>query len=541
MNIKSQESFNIPAELPAGTTRSRPRVFGLTGIQEATISRVLVAFSMATGSFLRLWQINAMGYNTDEAVYAGQAAAIAGVSGLKDIFPIFRAHPLLVPFLLSLIYKIQFSDLAGRILAVVFGLGTVYLTYMTGKALYGRLPGAVAALFVALMPYDVVISRQLLLDGPMVFFATLSLYLLARFGKTQRPAWFYASSAALGLTFLSKETGIILVGAVFVFLALAADIKIRIRDLFIGLAILILVISPMPITLLLAGHSSTGNNYLTYQFFRRPNHDALFYLQNVTPAIGIMLIVVAVLGLVFLWRERSWREQLLFAWLFVTIVFFQIWPVKGFQYMLPIAPPMALLAGRLLGKLTGGGGQSAGPPSEERAVNYLRVPAIFPWLVVGVLGLSLGLASWQRIQPETSSLFLAGTGGIPGGRQAGTWIKQNVPSGSHFMTIGPSMANIVEFYGARSAYGLSINPNPLHRNPAYDPILNPDLQLRNSDLQYIVWDSFSAFRSPFFAQKLLSYIKKYNGRAVHIESIPVQDSQGRLINQPVIIIYEVRP
>ena len=51
------------------------------------------------------------------------------------------------------------------------------------------------------------------------------------------------------------------------------------------------------------------------------------------------------------------------------------------------------------------------------------------------------------------------------------------------------MANIVEFYGARKAYGLSVNPNPLDRNPAYDPILNPDQQLRSANLNYIVWDS----------------------------------------------------
>jgi 4-amino-4-deoxy-L-arabinose transferase-like glycosyltransferase len=507
-------------------------------LHEVAISRLILVLSMAGGAFLRLWQINAMGYNTDEAVYAGQAAAISGVPVLKDIFPIFRAHPLLIQFLLSLIYKIHFSDLAGRLLAVGFGLGTIYLAYLTGKTLYGRLPGAMAALFLALMPYEVVVSRQLLLDGPMVFFATLTLYLLARFGKSQRVSWFYAAGAALGLTFLSKETGIILVAAVFVFLALSPDIKLRIWDVILALGVMVLVMLPMPLALILAHGSSTGHNYLTYQLFRRPNHDWSFYLQTVPPALGLMLIVVAVLGLVFLWRERSWREKLLLSWVFVTVVFFQIWPVKGFQYLLPIAPALAILAGRFLGKLIV---RRQDNQSRKQAINYLAVPPILSWAVVGVLVFSLSFASWQRVQPETSSLFLAGTGGIPGGREAGAWIKQNVPLGAHFMTIGPSMANIVQFYGERLAYGLSINPNPLHRNPAYDPILNPDLQFRNSDLQYIVWDSFSAARSTFFTKKLLGYVKKYNGRVVHTESITVRDSQGNLVSQPVIIIYEVHP
>jgi hypothetical protein len=538
METKPEGTFNISTTMPGRAAVPHSGAVAVSGFHEVAISRLVLAISMVAGTFLRLWQINAMGYNTDEAVYAGQAAAIAGVPGLKDIFPIFRAHPLLIQSMLALIYKIQFSDLAGRLLAVVIGLGTVYLTYLTGKTLYGRFPGAVAALFLALMPYHVTVSRQFLLDGPMVFFATLTMYMLARFGKTQKVAWFYAAAAAMGLTFLAKETGIILVGAIFVFLALSPDLHLRFRDLVVAFVLLVLVMAPMPVTLLLARRSSTGNNYLTYQLFRRPNHPALFYLQTVPSALGIMLIVVAALGLFFLWRERSWRETLLLSWIFVTVIFFQIWPVKGFQYLLPIAPAVTLLAGRLLGQLIT---QGHGNESSKPAFNYLTIPPALSWVVVGVLGFSMGLASWQRIQPETTSLFLAGTGGIPGGREVGTWIEQNVPVGARFMTIGPSMANIVEFYGQRIAYGLSVNPNPLHRNPAYDPILNPDLQLHDSDLNYIVWDSYSAARTPFFANKILLYLKKYNGRAVHTQSITVKDSQGNLVSQPVIIIYEVHP
>ncbi len=541
MNTKPERAFkNITtsADLAGAVTRPRTRGVARVMVHEIAISRLMVAIAMVSGSILRLWQINAMGFNTDEAVYAGQAAAIAGVTGLKDIFPIFRAHPLLIQFLLSLIYKVHFSDVAGRYLAVAFGLGAVYLTYMAGKTLYGRFPGALAALFLALMPYHVTVSRQFLLDGPMVFFATLTLYLLARFGETRRAAWFYAAGAALGLTFLSKETGIILLGAVFVFLALSPELHLRFRDLVIAIVLMVLAVAPMPLTLLLAGRNSTGNNYLVYQLLRRPNHDGLFYLQVIPPALGIMLLVVAILSVVFLWRERSWRETLLVAWVLVTAIFFQIWPVKGFQYLLPIAPAIALLAGRLLGRLAGGGQKDS---AQEPALNYMAVPPVLTWAVVGVLAVSLSFASWQRIQPEASSLFLAGTGGIPGGREAGTWINQNVPLNATFMTVGPSMANIVEFYGARKAFGLSVNPNPLHRNPAYDPILNPDAQLRSANLNYIVWDSYSAARTPFFTGKLLAYVKKYNGRAVLTESIQVRDSQGNLVNQPVIIIYEVHP
>lgn len=514
---------------------SQPRVQSI--VNSILISRLVLALAMVTGIFLRIWQIDAMGFNTDEAVYAGQAAAIARVATLKDIFPIFRAHPLLFQFLLSLIYRIHFSDILGRLLSVVIGLGTIFVTYKLGKTLYGRLPGAFAALFLALMPYHVIVSRQVLLDGPMTFFATLTLYTLARFGKTQRPIWLYAVGACMGLTFLSKETSIVMLGGIFVFLALSPEVRIRLRDLLGSLLTMAIVIAPFPISLMLAGSSSTGHNYLVWQLFRRPNHEWSFYLTTVPPAVGVLVIIVAIAGLYFLKRSYSWREKLLLGWILVPVTFFNIWPVKGYQYLLPIAPALALLAGRALGTWIL-------KANRRRYLSQIKTmlnqPVVY-WLIVGAIVLSLGFTSWRQIQPETSTVFLAGTGGVPGGREAGIWVQQNVPANARFMTIGPSMANIIEFYGEHPAYGLAVSPNPLHRNPSYDPIINPDLQIRNSELQYLVWDSFSAARSSFFSDKIMGYVNKYNGRAVHTETITVKNTNGDSIVKPVIIIYEVYP
>ena len=47
------------------------------------------------------------------------------------------------------------------------------------------------------------------------------------------------------------------------------------------------------------------------------------------------------------------------------------------------------------------------------------------------------------------------------------------------LTLGPSMANIIQYYGHRKTFGLSVSPNPLHRNPAYPPVVNPDFALRD--------------------------------------------------------------
>ena len=85
-----------------------------------------------------------------------------------------------------------------------------------------------------------------------------------------------------------------------------------------------------------------------WQLLRRPNHDLLFYPTVVPQAVGLLLLLVA---LVSLWVFRSsadWRLRLLLAWVFVPVTFFELWPTKGFQYLLPAAPVVAILAARLL-------------------------------------------------------------------------------------------------------------------------------------------------------------------------------------------------
>ncbi len=494
------------------------------------IAMVLI---MVLGVGLRVWELGQIGFNTDEAVYSGQAAAIAGAPILKDIFPIFRAHPLLFHVILSLVFKFGVSDVAGRLVAVVIGLATVYLAFMLGDLLYGKNAGLLAALILAIMPYHVVVSRQVLLDGPLVFFSTLTLYLLARFAATGRSGWLHAVGVGMGLTFLAKETGIILLAAIYAFLALSREIRIRIIDLVISTGLVILMVAPYPLSLMLGGGTRSGQQYLLWQLFRRANHPWDFYLVTVPPVIGILVIIIGLLGLWLLRKENTWREKLLLCWILVPVIFFDLWPTKGFQYLLPIAPPFALLAARTLARWH----PIRDIPILGRRLNFnvIRVA------VVAIMAATLLIPSMQAIQPATTGTFIAGTGGVPGGREAGEWIRENIPTGATMLTIGPSMANILEFYGYRQAYGLSISPNPLRRNPSYQAIVNPDLQIRNGDLQYLVWDSYSAARSSFFSNGLLKFTKKYHGRIVYVESVMVPSADGTTVAKPVIIIYEVRP
>jgi hypothetical protein len=503
--------------------RLRMRAVPVTGLALAVI--------LALAAFVRLWHLDEVGVNSDEAVYAGQGASIAGRADFEPLFPIFRAHPLLFQSVVSLGYRLGGDVTVARGMSAVVGVATVYATFRLGRLLYGNAAGLVAALLLAVMAYNVVVTRQVLLDGPMVLLTTSALLMLAHFGASGNVRWLYATAGVLGLAVLTKETSILLVGAIYVFFALAPDIRVSLRAAGIATGLLLFVVVQYPLVLRLAGSTRTGGHYLAWQLFRRPNHTWTFYAEVVPASIGIGVLVAAVAGLVALRGQHGWRETLLLSWIVVPTLFFELWPVKGYSYLLPIAPAVAVLAGRAIARW-------------PTAIGWGRVRRLPRPLTVALpaVGIALTLlgSTWHRIAPTSSAVLLAGAGGLPGGREAGRWLGANVPPGAQLMTIGPSMANILAFYGHRQSFGLSVSPNPLTRNPSYVPLINPDRAIREGRVQYAAWDAYSASRSPFFARELLRYVERYRGRVVHQQTRTMRTDLGRAAQRPLIVIYVLR-
>jgi 4-amino-4-deoxy-L-arabinose transferase-like glycosyltransferase len=492
-------------------------------------TRLALVATVLVAAGLRLWNLGLTGLNSDEAVYAAQAAGIAGNPDLQPYFPVFRAHPMLFQTLLSVFFLDGVDDLTGRVLAALFGVATVVVVYLLGKLLYDRRVGLLAAALVALMPYHVVVSRQLLLDAPMAFFATFALYCVARYCTGQRQSWLLAGGAVMGLTLLTKETGGVLLGGLYAFFALSPKIRLRVSAALSAVGLMAALVVADPLALGLAGRSGVGQSYLLWQLTRRPNHPWSFYFTTVPPKLGWLVVGAAVVGLIVLRRQAGWAERLLLCWAAVPIVFFTLWPVKGFQYLLAVAPVVAVLAARAVLLIP-----------VPRLIDKAR-PAAAPILRLAtaiVICASIAVPSLLGVAKAPSTVGLAGGGGLPGGREAGHWIATQLPDGAVLLTIGPSMANVLKFYGHRRAYGLSVSPNPLNRNPAYHPVENPDRDLRRGDIQYIVWDAYSAARAPGFAAKLLGYASRYHAVQIHAEQVTT-DTKAGPVRTPVITIYRV--
>ncbi|HEX8767922.1 MAG TPA: glycosyltransferase family 39 protein, partial [Jatrophihabitans sp.] len=221
-----------------------------------------VVLIVVLAAFLRFWQLDRVGFNSDEAVYSGTAAALAGNDVLRGMFPVFRAHPLFLQLLLSTGMHGGVSDWSARAITASIGIAAVLATYALGRRLYDHRIGLLAALILAVMPYHVVVSRQVLLDGLMTLCATLVLYCVARYVESAALHWMLASCALMGATVLAKETSIVLVGGLYAFFALTPSVRLRLRHVGAGLLVMLAVIAAFPLALSLSGRASSGQHYL---------------------------------------------------------------------------------------------------------------------------------------------------------------------------------------------------------------------------------------------------------------------------------------
>ncbi|HTE83438.1 MAG TPA: glycosyltransferase family 39 protein, partial [Dehalococcoidia bacterium] len=429
---------------------------------------------------------------------------------------------------------------AARLLMAVIGLAAVPLVYLLGVELFSTRVGLLSAAILAIAPYHVVITRQVLLDGPETTFFLLTMYLIARYGATSAPRYLYVGAAAAALTFLAKETGVLVLLVIAAFALVTPAMRVGWKRLGIAALVFVVAISPYPISILISNASDTAKQFLIWQLLRRPNHTFTFYGEVLFSVLGPVLLVLGVVGVVLAFRRSAWEDRLLLTWIFVPFAFYEAWPVKGYQYLLPTLPAIIALAARVIDLLA-----IEAEKLRSHAEVVLRGRATLLRGAVTVLSaallLSLAAPTLAIVNNGAAVGSLAGTGGLPGGREAGAWIDQNLPQGAGFVTIGPTLSNIIEFYGHRRSQGLSVSPNPLHRNPAYDPIPNPDAAIRSLKVQYLAWDIWSASRSEHFAARLMEYVDKYHGRLVFEEQALVRNQDGSVERQVVIRVYEVRP
>jgi hypothetical protein len=402
------------------------------------------------------------------------------------------------------------SEFMSRATVAVTGVATVFATYLLGRRMFGLAVGLAAALGLALMPYHVFISRQVLLDVPAGLAVLLAFAALYRYDGPETRRWLYLAAALGGIACVLKETMLVFAPAALIYLAWTKILKrTRVLDIVACAALMGVMLAPFISTRFVFSGSSAGG-YIIYQLFRAPNHPSwyfpvvfwIFITPVATAAIGY--------GVILSCLRRTTADKLLLSWLATFGAFFQFWPTKLLPYAIIMVPAMTIVGARGIVHLVA-------LVRARWSTGIAAAAAIV--MALAVLGPMIG-PTWRAGDVIRDSSFSGPfttdveVQDFAGGRETGAWFADNAPSNAVALTMGPSLGNLVSFYGDRDFFALSVSQDPKLRNPAYRPIPNPDLDIRQLEVQYAVWDAYTADRAPFFSTRLMSYVTKYSGTPV---------------------------
>jgi 4-amino-4-deoxy-L-arabinose transferase-like glycosyltransferase len=260
----------------------------------------------------------------------------------------------------------------ARLWSALTGFLGILLVYSTGKRLFGREAGLMAALVLGSSFLYVMLGHINILDMGVTFFMelTLAAMLLAqRDGASaqENRNWMYVCWAAMGLSMLSKGLmGIALPGTVLLLYSLIQrDWALWKRlHLGVGLLIFVAVAAPWLITV------SIDNPEFPWFFF--VHEQILRFLTTIHGRVHpwytfFPVVMLGILPWLFpmgqsLWR--AWRSEspargqfaprrMLLIWVVFIFVFFSKSDSKLVPYILPIFPALALLIGDLLSRMSG--------------------------------------------------------------------------------------------------------------------------------------------------------------------------------------------
>ena len=492
-------------------------------IRRENIAPVLI---ISLGFFLRSWDLGWNGFNGDESIYSGQAASLLGNEDFLKDFAVFRAHPLFFQSLLSIAFALfGIHDIVARTIPVIFGTLTIYVTYLLAKELFDRKVGLVSSLVLALLPFHIVFSRQVLLDVPLSFFVILFLYFITKFKITERNIYSYWTGVSCGLCLISKEVGIIMLPVFIAYSLITHTLKLRKFVIFlIGFAFGI-----VPYILLLLIRSDAVNAFFTYASFQ-VNREASIYSARyastlINEAFGYVLSILIIVSVILVLVEcrntgsRKYRDQILL--LIITLgtlfIFYQLLPSQGDRFLITLMPVGVILGCSFL--VT----NYINRLNKRKAIYICLVPLI-------ILSNNFFIS---KVLP-VDDLRISDNIGTPWKRDVALWIKNNTPPDANVLTAQMTMANVIRFYSNHEVYTFEVSSNP-----SYVRLDNPALLILNKNVSIIVEDRDPTLVQNSVVADLNKYRAYFNPQLVYM-AYKHSSENGFDEKIPMVAVYQLR-
>jgi len=312
---------------------------------------VLSAIVVGVGGVYAAYQL---GWPDEARVFV--AATFVADHGVEEFFDNYLQipwlggqHPPLVPLLYGFVLKLFGVHLVVvRWVSLLFGLGSLLLTYAIGRLLYGRKAGLAAALLFLTMPFFFRIGATALTDMPVTFFSILALFFFFRLLQTPTLNLASLTGLCIGIGLLCRYTAALLYGVIFLcflanvstprlktHLAVIALVSVGIFSLWLGYAwhkgiLTAQMGTVVPYLGYVTGAPSGRRWLLGVVLFRLPS------------GLGPYLLPLLFLGGWQLLQRRNKEDIFILAWI-IGIFLPLLFTLPGPRYFLPAFPALAIV------------------------------------------------------------------------------------------------------------------------------------------------------------------------------------------------------
>ncbi len=248
--------------------------------------------------------------------------------------------------------------LIARVLSLVFGVATVWLTGLLGARLGGARCGVFAATVLALVPLHVEMSRVARVDGPLALWATLALFLVVRYEQERRFRDAVLAAIATGCAISTKYSGVLLLPCLAIIaLRQPASGPPRLRaSRIVRLALLMILplfilLATTPYLVLRPSKDLAGAIGLArlasepFSAATRPGH-AVYPEALVGESFGAGLLLAAAIGFVRRFKPRGVGSLPVLAFFVLYGSVFFVSRTAYDRFLLPIIPLFAIYAAR---------------------------------------------------------------------------------------------------------------------------------------------------------------------------------------------------
>jgi 4-amino-4-deoxy-L-arabinose transferase-like glycosyltransferase len=232
------------------------------------------------------------------------------------------------------------SNVAMRMVPLLFGLLTIVLTYLLGKELYSEKVGLISAFLMAFSRYHLYASEIVTNDNTLfIFLFEMTMFLFVLYAK--RDEWKYAISATIFviLSLTAKLTFILLIPAMYVFATNKKGFKKNVR--LVTLFVLIFVVMSVIFIGAFNALTVTGAGGIDLS-------QKLFYFATITWQLTPFLAIMVALSL---WSVKKTKTfWFLTTWVVLPFVMFMAGSGDAQRYFMITLPAIFILLGKYLEK-----------------------------------------------------------------------------------------------------------------------------------------------------------------------------------------------